>query len=152
MLPAMDLRPTGKALVQFIWPVSASKAVDKLRGKTSPGIVDDLLECRLVDISRKPFPQLLSHRAPLMLRHDSYSHLATGQPNLKHGLIHSGRAVALSGFPATLHPLSILEKLEKEDFNPIRGPGAVADDNMDEIVQLSGYESFGALGREASQC
>ena len=74
----------------------------------------------------------------MLHHHDAYSSLATGKPNLKQGLVYSGRAVALSGFPAALHHLSILDRLEKEDFNPIRGPGVGMDSFVDEIVQLSG--------------
>lgn len=137
LLPTSDLRPTGKALVEFLWAVNAKTAVDKLKGKTSPGIVDDLLDCRLVHASKKPYPSLLLNRTPLASRAALHDTFDRGPPNLKVSLTFSGRAVRLSGFPATIHPFTIMERLAKEGFYPVKGP-ATSDGwaAIDEIVHL----------------
>lgn len=141
MLPTADLRPAGRALVDFTHSVHARNAVEKLRGKTSPGVASDIIDCRLVDTSRKPIPQLISHRIPLSLHPRSYDYASTTRPNLRLGLVHSGRAVMLSGFPNTITPLSILERLDREDFRLVKGPllSFYASDAMDDIVRTVRY-------------
>jgi hypothetical protein len=137
LLPTSVLRPSGTAIVEFLWAVNAKTAVDKLRGKTSPGIVDNLLDCRLVDISKKPYPSLLEHRLPLASRAAVNHVYDQGPPNLKRGLNFSGRAVRLSGFPATVHPFTVMDRLSREGFYPVKGPATSEGwSAMDDIVQL----------------
>lgn len=138
MLPRADLQPSGRAVVQFANYRKASEAVDALRGKTSPGIVEDYLEARTVYMDKPPYAEMLNHRAPLATRAAAYlAYNSEGAPNLKAGLGFSGRAVMLSGFPATIPPSAILERLHKEDFYPMAGPGMSMDGPlMQEIVHL----------------
>lgn len=140
LLPTLDLRPTGKAIVEFTWSVKAKEAIEKLRGKTSAGLVDDYIDCRLIHISKPPYSKWLAHRKPLTSRAAIYDTIHDGPPNLRAGLQYSGRAVVLSGFPATIHPLSILERLNKEGFYPVKAPGlSTGWAAMDEIVHLKRY-------------
>lgn len=145
LLPTLDLRPTGKAIVEFTWSVKAKEAIEKLRGKTSAGLVDDYIDCRLIHISKPPYSKWLAHRKPLTSRAAIYDTIHDGPPNLRAGLQYSGRAVILSGFPATIHPLSILERLNKEGFYPVKAPGlSTGWAAMDEIVHLKRYVRIAA--------
>lgn len=124
-------------MIEFDSAFSAVRFIENTKSTSGPGSPQAQLACTLVDSGLPPITPALIARTPLTLDREPLPKTYDGSIRMAATNAYSGRSVVLSGFPASIPPRRILDKLSEEDYQVVNAPTFLSDARpSDELVPI----------------